>query len=185
MTGRFLASNGYVMTRVGIGHHLANCRGYAYEHRVVAETKIGRQLVDGEQVHHVDGDRQNNDPANLEVLTAAQHGVEHRTTERGLRMPGEPNSLVFCGCGCGETFLRYDGLGRPRAFMSGHNPHPTPTRTAVLRALADGPKAIRAIVGATDATPDAIRAATSQLARVGVVQRIGKGVYRLPEAARE
>lgn len=42
--GRSVASNGYVLIRVGVEHHLADVRGYAYEHRVVAEQKIKRAL---------------------------------------------------------------------------------------------------------------------------------------------
>ena len=55
--GRTVASNGYVLVRVGIGHHLADVRGYAYEHRLVAEAKFGRRLLRGEVVHHADGDK--------------------------------------------------------------------------------------------------------------------------------
>ena len=40
--GRSVASNGYVLIRVGMDHHLADVRGYAYEHRLVAEKKIRR-----------------------------------------------------------------------------------------------------------------------------------------------
>lgn len=39
--GRSVASNGYVLIRVGVDHPLADVRGYAYEHRVVAEQKKG------------------------------------------------------------------------------------------------------------------------------------------------
>ena len=39
--GRTVASNGYILIRVGKEHHLADVRGYAYEHRLIAETKLG------------------------------------------------------------------------------------------------------------------------------------------------
>lgn len=107
--------------RVGKGHHLADVRGYAYEHRLVAEEKLGRRLRDGEQVHHIDGDKANNDPRNLDVVTFAEHRVEHRHSGSVLRMPGEANPAVACACGCGQTFERYDRFGRPRRFLSGHN----------------------------------------------------------------
>lgn len=48
-----------------------------HEHRVVAERKIGRPLLPGEIVHHIDGDIHNNDPANLEVMTQDEHARRH------------------------------------------------------------------------------------------------------------
>jgi hypothetical protein len=76
--GRVIASNGYVLIRVGISHHLADVRGYAYEHRLVAEQMLGRQLQPGEQVHHKDENKTNNLPENLEVISHAEHGTRHR-----------------------------------------------------------------------------------------------------------
>lgn len=42
-------------------------------HRVIAEQKLGRPLVAGEIVHHKDGDKWNNNPDNLEIMTQAEH----------------------------------------------------------------------------------------------------------------
>ena len=44
-----------------------------HEHRVVAEQMLGRPLQRGEIVHHIDGDRHNNAPTNLEVMSQADH----------------------------------------------------------------------------------------------------------------
>jgi hypothetical protein len=124
--GRTVASNGYVLVKVGTDHHLADVRGYAYEHRIMAETKIGRRLLPGEQVHHVDRNKQNNDPANLTVEASVAHHRLHHRGEGGRlrRLPGEPNPRVPCGCGCGAVFLFFDASGRPRRYVSGHNIHP-------------------------------------------------------------
>src|SRR5438270_581164 len=62
--GRSLASNGYILIRVGKGHPQADVRGYAYEHRLVAARKLGRWLRPGEQVHHKNGIKTDNDPEN-------------------------------------------------------------------------------------------------------------------------
>ena len=54
-------------------HPEANSRGYVYEHRLIAEKKIGRRLVKGEIVHHINGIRWDNRPENLEVMTTSEH----------------------------------------------------------------------------------------------------------------
>lgn len=121
--GRSRASNGYVLLRVGIGHHLADVRGYAYEHRVVAEVKIGRRLLPGEEVHHVNGIKDDNRAENIEIVTKPEHALEHRSpkNKNRLRMPGEENPIVCCACGCGSAFSQFDETGRPRTYVSGHN----------------------------------------------------------------
>lgn len=48
-------------------------------HRSVAEQKLGRPLRRGEIVHHIDGDKHNNDPTNLEILDSqSDHAKKHR-----------------------------------------------------------------------------------------------------------
>ena len=51
-------------------------------HRHVVELQIGRKLTSNEVVHHVDGNPLNNDPANLVVLTRAEHQRMHAEGER-------------------------------------------------------------------------------------------------------
>lgn len=43
-----------------------------YEHRLVMETMLGRYLHPWETVHHKDGNKQHNDPSNLELWIRAQ-----------------------------------------------------------------------------------------------------------------
>jgi hypothetical protein len=121
--GRSVASNGYVLIRVGKEHHLADVRGYAYEHRLVAEATLGRRLRPGEIPHHVNGVKTDNRPENLEVVESiAAHRVHHRKPcGKRARLPGEPNPTIACECGCGLTFSKYDSSGRPRRFVTGHN----------------------------------------------------------------
>jgi hypothetical protein len=180
--GRLVASNGYVLIRVGVGHPLADVRGYAYEHRVVAQQKIGRALLPGEQVHHIDGNKQNNDPRNLEVVgSIAEHFVYHRTSGVALRMPGENNPAVECACGCGEVFNKYDGSGRPRKFVSGHNPPLTPTQDAILRVLINGPASISDVVEQCRLSRSAARMCLSKMSRTGAIYRVGNGIYAIEE----
>lgn len=48
-----------------------------HEHRVIGEQIAGRPLQKDEHVHHVDGNKHNNHPSNLVVLTAKEHGKLH------------------------------------------------------------------------------------------------------------
>ncbi len=120
--GMVKTQHGYVLIRVGVEHPLADCRGYAYEHRVVAEKKIGRPLKKREKVHHIDGNRANNAPDNIKVVNGNyEHYFEHRKKDSNLRRPDEHNYLIDCKCDCGRIFLKYDRQGRPRDYISGHN----------------------------------------------------------------
>ena len=68
-------------------HPEANTRGYVYEHRVVAEQKIGRRLEKNEVVHHKDEVRSNNDPNNLEVMDRKEHARFHNMGKRMFQAP--------------------------------------------------------------------------------------------------
>jgi len=46
-------------------------------HRVVAEQGLGRKLKRNEVVHHLDGNKLNNDPDNLIVMTRQEHSRLH------------------------------------------------------------------------------------------------------------
>lgn len=81
--GRHICSNGYVEIVV-IGHPATNVRGYVYEHRVVAEKKLGRYLRSDEVVHHIDGNKTNNAPENLIVLSNNGHAKLHSLLKQGL-----------------------------------------------------------------------------------------------------
>lgn len=67
--GRRQRPDGYWMVWTPDGERL--------EHRVVAERTLGRPLVADEIVHHIDGDRGNNDPANLKVMSQSEHAAHH------------------------------------------------------------------------------------------------------------
>lgn len=68
----------------GNGYKVISRRGRTnlLEHRVVAAEKLGRPLLPGEIVHHIDGNRLNNHPDNLVVMTKQEHD---NTPREGLR----------------------------------------------------------------------------------------------------
>jgi len=86
--GQLLSSHGYVLVRVDKSHHLAFGNGYAYEHDLVAEGQLGRALLPNEVVHHRNGDKTDNTPTNLEVLTASSH-IKHHNADRPRNAHGK------------------------------------------------------------------------------------------------
>lgn len=48
-----------------------------HEHRVVMEKILGRGLREDEVVHHRDGDKRNNHPRNLSLMTRSSHSRFH------------------------------------------------------------------------------------------------------------
>lgn len=78
--------NGYVAIYMP-EHHRAmkskNWLGYVYEHIALAEEEYGRQIQEGEEVHHLDMDRSNNSPNNLIILDKTSHRKLHKWIDRG------------------------------------------------------------------------------------------------------
>jgi len=81
-------------------HHLACSEGWVYVHRLKAEEKLGRPLSDTECVHHIDGNKLNNNINNLMVFkTIADHSAYHMGAD--IRMEGDvyvalPNKNNIC-----------------------------------------------------------------------------------------
>lgn len=80
-----------------------NWLGWVYEHRVVAEQTLGRPLRDGEVVHHLDCNRDNNSPENLVVL--ADQGMHIRL-----------HHWIDAGCNIHESYKPKPSVyyGRPK-----------------------------------------------------------------------
>ena len=85
---------GYQYCRTCPPHPKRNRKGLYPLHRVLVENKLDRLLGDDEEVHHKDGDKTNDSPDNLEVMTKVNHVRHHHP-------PITP--VQFC-CLCGVTF---------------------------------------------------------------------------------
>jgi len=108
---------GYVF--IPIDHWEPGCqddgKGHFYqkEHVVVAERILGRKLTEDEVVHHVDGNKTNNDPRNLMVLTRAQHSALHTRLDNPnppLRAGQWSKRWKACR-GCGTTAQKHYAQG--------------------------------------------------------------------------
>ncbi len=75
--GRMIDRQGYVKSRVGKGHPLADANGYAYEHLMVWVSAGRDRPASGNLLHHINGDTQDNRIENLEAATRAQHNNHH------------------------------------------------------------------------------------------------------------
>jgi hypothetical protein len=75
MGGKWKDRQGYVQAWVADDDLMACMRvgTYVPEHRLVMARKLGRPLLKTETVHHIDGNRANNSPANLQ-LRQGKHG---------------------------------------------------------------------------------------------------------------
>lgn len=78
--------------------------GYVYEHILVAEKELGREIRESEVVHHLDENKSNNRYANLLVLEKSQHGKLHawlnhlqNNDNACVTKPQESKFCLVCG----------------------------------------------------------------------------------------
>lgn len=81
---RAIRPDGYIWIRMP-DHPDAHVGGTIAEHRLVAEKIVGRRLHPNEDVHHLNGDRADNRPENLRIMTHAEHTRLHAVIERWAR----------------------------------------------------------------------------------------------------
>jgi HNH endonuclease len=72
--GRYKSSKGYILV-YSPNHPYAN-DGYVFEHRLVMEQHIGRYLIPNvDDVHHINGVKNDNRIQNLQLLQHGQHTI--------------------------------------------------------------------------------------------------------------
>src|SRR5699024_6410074 len=87
--------NGYMLAKAEYHPH-ANKRGYVPLHRLLMENELGRYLIPREElVHHIDGDRLNNDLSNLKLTTPQEHYIDEHFEKRNPNGRFVANEPIF------------------------------------------------------------------------------------------
>jgi hypothetical protein len=73
--------SGYIVTYMP-EHPRANKNGYVKRARLILERKLGRPLLPNMLIHHKNGIRDDDRPANLEELTDSEHQIAHFNLKR-------------------------------------------------------------------------------------------------------
>jgi hypothetical protein len=97
-SGEYIMGNFDYVQICGYKHHPnANKNGVVLEHRLVVSNIMGRPLRPDEVVHHIDGNKKNNTPINLRLMTNSEHVKLHAK--------GRTYMCLECCC-CGKKFDR-------------------------------------------------------------------------------
>ncbi len=100
--GSYIDSSGYKMIHVKSGHADCGWGSYSKEHRVVMEQYLGRKLKKGETIHHIDGNKLNNNINNLALFNT--DGEHHRLAHTSLQNIGY--QLYIAG------FIEFDNVNK-------------------------------------------------------------------------
>lgn len=105
--------------------------GQKREHTLIVEQALGKPLRKGAVIHHVDGDKKNNENTNLVVCPSQKYHSLLHAREEALRVTGNPDlrRCLFCykwvdpdASGIGQSHpARGDALTFHRACVNAYN----------------------------------------------------------------
>jgi hypothetical protein len=99
---------------------------YCYEHHAVWWEKTGAAVPFGHVIHHVDGDKRNNAPGNLELLNIREHSRRHEETREHPIRHGMDSGYRRRGCRCEKCVSWWE------SFKIRHNECRRNARAALL-----------------------------------------------------
>ena len=80
---KLITKHGYVEICVGHSTTYSGVKsGYIREHVKIMQDFLNRPLQKGEVVHHIDGDKKNNDISNLDLCSVQEHNNAHAKIEQ-------------------------------------------------------------------------------------------------------
>ena len=95
--GKIQNDQGYILIKRK-GHHRANSDGYVREHILICENAIGKPLPSKAEIHHIDGNKQNNDKSNLVVCDSHEYHRLLHVRQNALNECGDPNKFKCYLC---------------------------------------------------------------------------------------
>lgn len=89
MEDKRLDKKGYVLIYLPDHKYSKPKRGWIYEHKVIVENFIKRRLKKGECIHHIDGDKKNNNIGNLMLFKShkAHSSFHNKVRQFGFTGP--------------------------------------------------------------------------------------------------
>lgn len=84
----YISTNGYIYIKIHGHRDAPKGKGYVLLHRVLVERSIGRDLRDGECVHHINGNKTDNRPDNLALFSSNSEHTRHHYDEETASVGG-------------------------------------------------------------------------------------------------
>lgn len=95
--------------------------GYVAEHRIVMELHLGRRLKKGEVIHHIDGNKQNNDLSNLLLTNKSDHRNVHHQLESIAYLLIQSGLIKFNGSEYYIEPFTWERDSKPLEFLGSPN----------------------------------------------------------------